>query len=245
MRNGLIYRLPTWERGTDESESSYWLTPSATDIGARSDESMRKRKAWRNSIGRTTIPPGNLAEQVRYGEPTKNMIPTPTTQDLLNRKSTQQKEGSMHSVTLGDYVRRFPTPSARDPGWKHIEVVDKNGKPPAHPNQRFYDKKTGRVVQKGLTQIAQMYPTPRASDSTGGYVETVRTEDGAYSSERKASGHRFGAKLQDAIRFETKKPTGKLNPTWVEWLMGFPLAWTELNASETPSSRRSQKSLEK
>ena len=25
---------------------------------------------------------------------------------------------------------------------------------------------------------------------------------------------------------------GQLNPTWVEWLMGFPIGWTELNASE-------------
>lgn len=27
---------------------------------------------------------------------------------------------------------------------------------------------------------------------------------------------------------------GQLNPTWVEWLMGFPTAWTELKHSETP-----------
>ena len=26
---------------------------------------------------------------------------------------------------------------------------------------------------------------------------------------------------------------GQLNQTWVEWLMGFPLGWTDLNASET------------
>lgn len=26
---------------------------------------------------------------------------------------------------------------------------------------------------------------------------------------------------------------GQLNPMWVEWLMGFPLGWTDLNASET------------
>lgn len=27
---------------------------------------------------------------------------------------------------------------------------------------------------------------------------------------------------------------GQLNPTWVEWLMGFPLGWTDLKGSETP-----------
>jgi len=29
---------------------------------------------------------------------------------------------------------------------------------------------------------------------------------------------------------------GKLNPLWVEWLMGFPPGWTDLQGSETPSS---------
>jgi hypothetical protein len=27
--------------------------------------------------------------------------------------------------------------------------------------------------------------------------------------------------------------SGQLNPTWVEWLMGFPLGWTDLDVSET------------
>ena len=27
---------------------------------------------------------------------------------------------------------------------------------------------------------------------------------------------------------------GKLNPEWVEWLMGFPIGWTDLEDSETP-----------
>jgi hypothetical protein len=35
--------------------------------------------------------------------------------------------------------------------------------------------------------------------------------------------------------------SGKLNPTWVEWLMGFPLGWTALDVWEMPSSRRSRK----
>ena len=37
---------------------------------------------------------------------------------------------------------------------------------------------------------------------------------------------------------------GQLNPTWVEWLMGFPLGWTDLEDSETPSSRRSLSGLD-
>ena len=32
---------------------------------------------------------------------------------------------------------------------------------------------------------------------------------------------------------------GKLNPTWVEWLMGYPSGWTDLNHSETVLSHKS------
>ncbi len=27
---------------------------------------------------------------------------------------------------------------------------------------------------------------------------------------------------------------GQLNPTWVEWLIGFPIGWSDLKDSETP-----------
>ncbi len=32
---------------------------------------------------------------------------------------------------------------------------------------------------------------------------------------------------------------GSLNPQWVEWLMGYPSGWTDLEVSATPSSRKS------
>jgi DNA (cytosine-5)-methyltransferase 1 len=34
--------------------------------------------------------------------------------------------------------------------------------------------------------------------------------------------------------------TGALNPTWVEWLMGWPLGWTDLKPLETDKSRSAQ-----
>jgi hypothetical protein len=37
---------------------------------------------------------------------------------------------------------------------------------------------------------------------------------------------------------------GALNPAWVEWLMGFPAGWTDLDHSETPSSQKSQSALD-
>ena len=41
------------------------------------------------------------------------------------------------------------------------------------------------------------------------------------------------------LRGGREKTTGQLNPTWVEWLMGYPSGWTDLNHLETVSSPKS------
>jgi hypothetical protein len=45
-------------------------------------------------------------------------------------------------------------------------------------------------------------------------------------------GGKKGEQLPNAIG-------GALNPTWVEWLMGYPIGWTDLDASATPSFPKS------
>ncbi|SIQ44868.1 DNA cytosine methyltransferase [Paenibacillus macquariensis] len=81
--------------------------------------------------------------------------------------------------------------------------------------------------------------TARKCVSYGGAVERVRVLADSYSKglqgARKpetlaAKGRNRSNSLPDAIRAEQP---GQLNPTWVEWLMGFPTGWTDLNHSET------------
>lgn len=42
-----------------------WLTPTVTNIGARSPEAMKKRMAQRAATGRKSLSPGNLLEQIK------------------------------------------------------------------------------------------------------------------------------------------------------------------------------------
>ena len=112
----------------------------------------------------------------------------------------------------------WPTPAAQDAGWNvggQVEIVDKDGNPPTHPNQRWYDKNTGRLVQKGLTQVAQMWPTPTVNMVTGG---------GNGNSPSVIAGN-HGINLVGAVG-------GTLNPRWVEWLMDMPDGWLSLKPLE-------------
>lgn len=83
----------------------------------------------------------------------------------------------------------------------------------------------GRAVNQSLR-----WATPRASDGEKmSSMSVARRQRGVKTSS-----------LPDQVREQTG--TGSLNPTWVEWLMGFPEEWTALDASEMPLSRRSRKS---
>ncbi len=84
-----------------------------------------------------------------------------------------------------------------------------------------------------LPPSAQRYwPTPRATDAMTEFMETI----GA----RLEAGSAYRHRLEEAVSL-AGSTHGQLNPTWVEWLMGFPLGWTDLGPSETRSSRRSSK----
>jgi len=78
------------------------------------------------------------------------------------------------------------------------------------------------------------WPTPRAQNAEPRNFNVWRRPDGEPQNLENAVAKRDPGAIG-----------GSLNPTWVEWLMGFPLGWTALDASETPSSRKSRRSSSK
>lgn len=68
-----------------------------------------------------------------------------------------------------------------------------------------------------------LWPTPRESEWKGtGPIGSASHE------------YRLGKFYLDATVQEETGESGPLNPEWVEWLMGYPIGWTDLKHSETP-----------
>ena len=96
----------------------------------------------------------------------------------------------------------------------------------------------------------KLWPTPRANDSQkrGNFANNPRNGLPAavkYWPTPVARMWKDNASPAEFKRNEVPLAAqvgGALNPTWVEWLMGFPLGWTALKDWETPSSRKSRKS---
>ena len=89
-----------------------------------------------------------------------------------------------------------------------------------HPNAEL--TATGRRKSKngetshslGLADAVKIWPTPTARDGKGA--------SGHKKLARRLADLTIQARMQDGVT------SGSLNPMWVEWLMGFPIGWTDL-----------------
>ena len=145
--------------------------------------------------------------------------PTPTAQIFESepevflarreREKAKGRNGNGFGLTLGMAVRLWPTPTARD--WKDGAYC---------PNVPV-NGLLGRAVWATPTAAARGY-RPTAREGRPGTLAQPGTFERAKRPTSAATG-----------------TTGLLNPTWVEWLMGFPDGWTDLEPQETPSSHKS------
>jgi hypothetical protein len=230
--NVLLFQLQASVLGIKGKESGLWLTPTATDIATRSEEALQKRKEYRKSIGRTTTPPGNLAEQVQYGKPTTNMYPTPVVSDHLHNQSEsienwqkrakeKKKQGINLHFALRHHVQMYPTPTpACEEGGEQssrVEMTDNGGfilRKKNKPEMTFGAKLSDAM----LYLEKQLYNTPTTNDAknlTFPKSQTNRTSI-----------------VGNLIQQEQIKPGGKLNPNFVEFLMGYPMNWTKIDQAE-------------
>ena len=119
--NRLLYQLQQSTHPTNDTEHGLWLTPSATNIDKRSDAALKKRQKYRERIGRTTTNPGNLAEQVQYGFPIKDMMmwPTPTKREYFPPRLPETMAKTNRNPmtnTLGDAVQHLEGKSYKETG---------------------------------------------------------------------------------------------------------------------------------
>ena len=130
----------------------------------------------------------------------------------------------------------WPTPTTQEVEHPQAELT-------ATGRRKSKNGKTSHSL--GLADAVKMWPTPTVDDS-----KNVTRQSGSFQSLTRevvkwptpmavgagGSGHWNMVEkmyLDNQISYEDKMALqagngGKLNPTWVEWLMGFPIGWTDL-----------------
>jgi hypothetical protein len=142
-------------------------------------------------------------------------------------------EGKVSTPPLTLAVKMWPTPRAEYDSGMH------KGKPDTlhsavkiWPTPRANDaEKRGQIAndpRSGLPVDVKYYPTPAARDYRNQHA------DGSEAF-MKRQEHPRGVNLVEQIQRDGE--IGQLNPTWVEWLMGWPLGWTDLKPLEMDKFR--------
>ena len=114
----------------------------------------------------------------------------------------------------------------QQPMWEQIISENESGLWPTPRAQEPARTSVGygrglKELVEGKTQI-QRWPTPDANCGMRGTQETWLPT--------RPSGQPAQYTINQAVRDSDPQITGgKLNPMWVEWLMGWPLGWTDLN----------------
>ncbi len=88
--------------------------------------------------------------------------------------------------------------------------------------------------------VRWMWPSPRACELEGGVVKAENDGGGGGWYRKNKKGVRWGVKLKDAVA-ALENGQKNLNPQFVEYLMGYPIGWTDVTLLETPSSRKSRR----
>jgi hypothetical protein len=235
------YGRPRPHDGGDLQAAALWPTPAASSGGTHTGISA---ETARNELAR-----GN---QIGLGAAAA-LWPTPRagkTTDVYtgNMKSSQQSDGSMHSVSLPDYVKMWNTPNTMDAlAPKSQEALDHE-----HESARPGRSNPGNLRdQIAVDEGTRFWATPTGEDAknTAGpgrekrhgpmlNLQVTKWPTPATSQDYKPvrplipseAGGTHGTMLVGAVGdVDPELIGGSLNPDWVEQhLMSLPEGWTRL-----------------
>jgi len=211
-RGRLLFQLLPSMPSTDETGSGLLHTPTRK-ANQTSPDMLKRGSGWGPKMWAT--PAAADSKGTTGGGQGKSlrtdvrMWPTPMATDgaknVRTVKGAQARIEAGKQVELGAAVRLWPTPRAGKTSDENEETWMKR-------------HEEGKVATPPLGLAVKMWPTPRASEWKG---------TGPIGS--KSHEYRLQKGYLDATVQERSQTSGSLNPDWVEWLMGYPEGWTDLN----------------
>ena len=142
------------------------------------------------------------------------------------RHQSNQTFGAKLRDAVETYEENWPTPATRDykgaNSIQHImgETASQRGHMGQLPNAVLKSGLQDQQSDSTTGKPQELFPTPRANKVHPEITEKNR----AYLANRNKSN------LEEEIAGHCGKATGKLNPDWVEQLMGLPTGWTDLGS---------------
>ena len=218
--NVLLFQLQASVRGIKGKESGFLPTPTTMD--------HIDRKGMRPSRAATNRKTGYLSEMIKmYPTPTSVQRPNEGNMRMMRKQVLQgniSKEEASAMVGKDVFkahgkVKMYPTPSAscQMDVVAPPESVEQNSKGWTVTRKKT-GTKFGAKLNDVVNKIEKMYNTPTTNDS----------KNLTFPQSQKNRTSIVGNMIQQ----QKIKPGGKLNPHFVEFLMGYPMNWTKIEPTE-------------
>lgn len=209
LARGEAFPAKPWKprsAGSASSPSSLWQTPIACEdegSGFRSRGTPKlsgQGKIWATPMATDAQkgPINNHSDLTRDVQQWESARPTPTARDW---KSGYIQDPT-NSRPLSEVCQNWPTPTAQSYG----------------TNQSL---SPGAAIRPSLDTLAKTWPTPKACIDKAGRPRSADRGD------LQAAALEFGRPGQVETGAASRPSSGRLNPAFVEWLMGFPPGYSD------------------
>jgi hypothetical protein len=214
MQNGALYQLPTLVQTIKEKEfgsepKQMWLTPRVVEVDELPDNFRRRMNSKRANDRKNGF--GSLTMQVKWLSPTCMDALPPRSPQALKKQHDNNRQGRETHSTLREQVV-YPPPNQMWP-----TPISSSGGPMKLKSER--GKFAGNPLATAVWMERQKWPTPTANEDACG----------------KPTG-KMQKMLGNHPDVRQDPNGGVLNPMWVEWLMGWPVGWTDLKPLEMDKS---------
>lgn len=241
-------------------DSHTWKTPQCSFLAGLDEFSETWPKSGIMRFGRAY--PRQIAEPRTsargYGYlQCRHMIPTPTCCNAPNAGSNTKGPKSLLTVAQTEWLpgEKWITPMAKDGDRSNLKLESLRRHWKKHPGSNLAEQVAmretfptptsfdgGHHLQPGTFKrnspplsAVVMFPTPQVADNKFAYNAKRENIEARKGKHQMCLAH---AVQQEELEKDPKATHGgALNPTWVEWLMGWPLGWTDLKQLGTDKYR--------
>ena len=194
-----------WDAQTIFSKRITYTERKADSPSTKSVQTSKPKDIPSNRLLFQLVPSEHHTEETVFG-----LLLTVQTQGLKQCN----KDGKTEFMPLD----LLPTPNAMDFPHKGMEINEKGRRNPKKGRRNPKKGKTDHSLGLEDMAVAQLLPTPTASDGMRANVKMQALKN----------HNKENANLKEQIAHKVGGGTSQLNPLFVEEMMGFPLMWTAL-----------------
>lgn len=161
------------------------------------------------------VPSMRRTEEIESG-----LLPAATANGNYNRKGLSKNSGDGLATTIN---KMLPTPTTQEVEHPEMEITE-NGR------RKTKDKRDSHSMN--LADTMRLLPTPRANLVNPMFSGAIGQRNKSNLEETLSKVLLIEAQIYQPTQNDGASPSYRLQPAFVEWMMGYPLGWSDIELND-------------